>query len=133
MAKMRPPIIPEQPVPVLPDNQVRTLLEGCAGRDFRARQDLAHIRLFLDTGMRLEGMGGLRYSAEDAYLSDVDFRAGVVRVVAKGRREMVLPIGKKSAHDLDRYLRLRAAHPRSELPWLWLAPKGRLRPAASTR
>jgi site-specific recombinase XerD len=129
MAKMRPPIIPEQPVPVLPDDQVRRLLDSCAGRDFRARRDMAIIRVFLDTGMRLEGMGGLRYSAEDGDLSDVDLRAGVVRVTAKGRREMVLPIGKKSARDLDRYLRLRAAHPRAELPWLWLGPKGRLTPS----
>ena len=81
---------------------------------------MAIIRIFLDTGMRLEGMGGLPYSAEDADLSDVDLRACVVRVVAKGRRGMVLPIGKKSARDLDRYLRVRAAHPRSEFPWLWL-------------
>jgi site-specific recombinase XerD len=129
MAKMRPPIIPEQPVPVLPDDQVRLLLGSCAGRDFRARRDMAIIRVFLDTGMRLEGMGGLRYSPEDADLSDVDLRANVVRVVAKGRREMVLPIGKKSARDLDRYLRVRAAHPRADLPWLWLGPKGRLTPS----
>jgi integrase len=72
MAKMHPPIIPEQPVPVLPDDQVRRLLDSCAGRDFRARRDMAIIRVFLDTGMRLEGMGGLRYSAEDGDLSDVD-------------------------------------------------------------
>jgi integrase len=129
MAKMRPPIIPEQPVPVLPDDQVRRLLDSCTGRDFRSRRDVAIIRLFLDTGMRLEGMGGLRYSTEDADLSDVDLRGGVVRVTAKGRREMVLPIGKKSARDLDRYLRLRAAHPRSDLRWLWLGPKGRLTPS----
>jgi integrase len=129
MAKMRPPIIPEQPVPVLPDDQVRRLLDSCAGRDFRARRDMAIIRMFLDTGMRLEGMGRLRYSSEDGDLSDVDLLANVVRVVAKGRREMVLPIGKKSARDVDRYLRLRAAHPRSDLPWLWLGPKGRLTPS----
>jgi hypothetical protein len=45
---------------------------------------MAIIRIFLDTGMRLEGMGGLRFNAEDADLSDIDLRAGVVRVVAKG-------------------------------------------------
>jgi site-specific recombinase XerD len=129
MAKTRPPIIPEQPVPVLHDDQVRKLLDSCAGRDFRSRRDLAIIRLFLDTGMRLEGMGGLRYDAADADSSDVDLRGGVVRVTAKGRREMVLPMGKKAARDIDRYIRLRAAHPRAELPWLWLGPKGRLTPS----
>ena len=32
MAKMRPPIIPEQPVPVLSDDQVRGLLAACSAR-----------------------------------------------------------------------------------------------------
>lgn len=129
MARMRPPIIPEQPVPVLADDQVRRLLDSCAGRDFRNRRDIAIIRLFLDTGMRLEGMAGLRYNADDAELSDVDLRGNVVRVTAKGRREMVLPIGKKTARDIDRYLRVRAGHPHTDDPWLWLGKKGRLTPS----
>ena len=129
MAKMRPPIIPEQPVPVLSDDQVRGLLAVCSGKDFRDRRDIAIVRLFLDTGMRLEGMGGLRYNAEDADLSDVDLRSRVVRIIAKGRREMVLPIGTKAARDIDRYIRARAAHPHAADPWLWLGKKGRLTPS----
>ena len=120
MAKMRPPIIPEQPVPVLSDDQVRGLLAVCSGKDFRDRRDTAIIRLFLDTGMRLESMGGLRYRAEDDDSSDVDLRSRVVRIIAKGCPEMVLPIGTKAARDIDRYIRARAAHPRcgadEELP-----------------
>jgi site-specific recombinase XerC len=100
-------------VPVLPDDDVRRLLDSCSGREFRNRRDCAIIRLFLDTGMRLEGMGGLRYSADDQELSDVDLRSHVVRVIAKGRRELVLPIGAKSAREIDRYIRVRAAHPRA--------------------
>jgi integrase len=76
--------------------------------------------------MRLEGMTGLRYDASEPDLSDVDLHGNVVRIIAKGRREMVLPIGKKTARDIDRYLRVRAAHPRAEDPWLWLGKKGRL-------
>jgi site-specific recombinase XerD len=126
MAKMHPPIIPEQPVPVLSDDEIRRLLASCAGKDFRDRRDVAIIRLFLDTGMRLEGMGGLRYSADDPDLSDADLRSRVVRIIAKGRRELVLPIGKKTALDLDRYIRARNAHPHAADPWLWLGKKGRL-------
>ena len=129
MLKMRPPIIPEQTVPVLSDDQVRGLLAVCSGKDLRARRDTAIIRLFLDTGMRLEGMGGLRYNAEDADLSDLDLRSRVVRITAKGRREMVLPIGTKAARDIDRYIRARAAHPHAADPWLWLGKKGRLTPS----
>lgn len=62
MAKTRPPKVPEKPVPVLPDDDVRRLLTDCSGKDFRDRRDLAIIRLFLGTGMRLEGMAGLRYT-----------------------------------------------------------------------
>jgi site-specific recombinase XerC len=124
MVKMRSPMIPEQPVPVLSDDQVRSLLACCAGKDFRDRRDIAIMRLFLDTGMRLEGMGGLRYSAEDADSSDVDLRSRVVRIIAKGRREMVLPIGTKAARDIDRYIRARAGHPHAADPWLWLGKKG---------
>jgi site-specific recombinase XerC len=76
------------------------LLACCAGKDFRDRRDIAIMRLFLDTGMRLEDMGGLRYSADDAGSSDVDLRSRVVRIIAKGRREMVLPIGTKAARTL---------------------------------
>ena len=129
MVKMRPPIIPEQPVPVLSDDQIRCLLAICSGKDFRDRRDSAIIRLFLDTGMRLEGMGGLRYSANEADVSDVDLRSRVVRITAKGRREMVLPIGTKAARDIDRYIRARAAHPHAADPWLWLGKKGRLTPS----
>jgi site-specific recombinase XerC len=91
MVKMRPPIIPSNRYP-----SYRTTRSGaCSGKDFRDRRDAAIIRLFLDTGMRLEGMGGLRYSADDPDRSDADLRSRVVRMVAKGRHEMVLPIGTK--------------------------------------
>jgi hypothetical protein len=43
MAKMRKPIIPERPVPVLPDADVKRLLDNCAGCDFRNRRDVAII------------------------------------------------------------------------------------------
>jgi site-specific recombinase XerC len=126
MAKMRPPIIPEKPVPVLSDDDIRRLLDSCAGKGFRDRRDCAIIRLFLDTGMRLEGMAGLRYSADDPELSDVDLRSRAARIIGKGRRELVLPIGAKTARDIDRYIRVRAGHPHAADPWLWLGKKGRL-------
>lgn len=72
MAKIRKPLIPEQPVPVLSDAEIKRLLDSCAGRDCRERRDSAIIRMFLDTGMRFEGMTGLRYDASDPDLSDVD-------------------------------------------------------------
>lgn len=40
-AETRPPISPEQRVPVLDDDRVRKLLDSCAGHDFRNRRDTA--------------------------------------------------------------------------------------------
>jgi hypothetical protein len=52
MAGIRPPQIPETPVPVLGEEQLRRLLKACEGRDFPARRDTAIIRLLIDTGPR---------------------------------------------------------------------------------
>ncbi|HEX3426066.1 MAG TPA: phage integrase N-terminal SAM-like domain-containing protein, partial [Acidimicrobiales bacterium] len=53
MARMKPPLVPEVPVPVLGDDELRALLSACDGRGFEERRDTAIVRLFLDSGMRL--------------------------------------------------------------------------------
>src|ERR671919_563349 len=52
MARMRPPIVPDQPVPVVPEDGLRLLLAVCAGKSFEARRDTAMIMFLLDTGAR---------------------------------------------------------------------------------
>lgn len=37
MVRMKAPIVPETPVPVVDEEFLRTLLRGCAGRDFGER------------------------------------------------------------------------------------------------
>lgn len=119
MAKMRPPIIPDQPVPVIPDDGLRRLLAACAGKGFEARRDTAMIMLLLDTGAR-------RAELVDLKLAHVDLDLDVLLVLGKGRRERALPFGHKAGAALDRYLRARARHKDAALPWLWLGLQGRL-------
>jgi len=119
MARMKPPIIPAQPVPVVPEDGLRRLLAVCAGKDFEARRDTAIITLLLDTGARSGELAGLT-------LSDVDFDLDVLLVLGKGRRERALPFGRTAALPLDGYLRARARHPQAHLDWLWLGKKGGL-------
>jgi site-specific recombinase XerD len=119
MAKMKPPIIPEQPVPVVPEDGLRRLLATCAGKSFEDRRDTALILLLVDVGPRRAELMGLT-------VADVDFDLDVLLVLGKGRRERALPFGRKSAVVLDRYLRVRARHKDAGLPWLWLGRKGRL-------
>jgi site-specific recombinase XerD len=60
MAKMRPPVVPETPPPIVSDADLVRLLKACDGTDFLARRDGAIIRLLLDTGMRRSELAGLR-------------------------------------------------------------------------
>jgi site-specific recombinase XerD len=119
MAKMRPPLVPDQPVPVIPDDGLRRLLAACAGKGFEARRDTAMIMLLLDTGAR-------RAELVDLKLAHVDLDLDVLLVLGKGRRERALPFGHKAGAALDRYLRARARHKDAGLPWLWLGLQGRL-------
>jgi hypothetical protein len=50
MAKMKPPAVPDQPVPVLTEPQLHALFAVCAGRDFEARRDTALLMVLLDAG-----------------------------------------------------------------------------------
>jgi site-specific recombinase XerD len=127
MAKMRPPKLPEQPVEVLTAREMKALLAVVDGdKSFIGRRDSAIIRVLLDTGIRRAEAAGLRWQPDDETSNDVDLETGVLRVIGKGRRERVVPIGKKSVVALDRYLRLRDKHPWVSLPNLWLGQKGAL-------
>lgn len=118
MAKMRPPVVPERPVPVLAEDKARALLKACGGSGFVQRRDTAIVRLFLDTGMRLIELTKLR-------VDDVDLDDDVAIVTGKGRRPRTCPFGARTAQALDRYLRARSRHPRAQLPALWLGANGR--------
>ena len=63
MDKVRPPAVPEVPVPVLSDDELRRLFKTCEGKTYADRRDTPIMRLFYDTGMR---------RSELAYLNVVD-------------------------------------------------------------
>jgi site-specific recombinase XerD len=118
MAKMRPPIVPEQPVPVFADGDLARLLDAAKGTDFDARRDTAILRVLLDTGVRLDELAGPDLEA-------VDFDQDVIHVMGKGRRARAAPFGNKTADALRRYLRARAKHPKAATTSaLWLSRQG---------
>ena len=92
------------PVPVLTEEQLRKLVQACEGKDWDDRRDMAVIRLFLDSGMRLSELANLK-------VGDVDLDARVAIVLGKGRRPRACPFGAKTAGALDRWMHLRARDP----------------------
>ncbi len=127
MIRMKPPRVAEQPPPVLQEAELSALLATCErGNTLEERRDHAILRVFMDTGARRAEIAGLRFDPQDDANNDIDLDQGILRVMGKGGRERVLPIGNKAVKALDRYLRKRSQHPQPSLPWLWLGHKGRL-------
>jgi site-specific recombinase XerC len=76
IARMKPPIMPERPVPVVPDDGLRRLLKACDGRDFEDRRDTAIILLLVDIGPRRGELAGVK-------LADVDLDLEVITVLGR--------------------------------------------------
>jgi integrase len=87
MARLKPLIVPEQPIPFIPADGLRRLLTACAGNGFQARRDTAIIMLLLDTGAR-------RTELADLQLTHVDLDLDVLLVLGRGRREHALPANR---------------------------------------
>jgi site-specific recombinase XerD len=119
MARVSPPKVVEQPVPVLTVDQLRALIAACRGKAFESVRDEAVIRLFADTGIRLGEMAGLG-------VGDIDLSLAVAVVRGKGSRLRSVPFGDKTAAALDRYRRQRIRHPAADSPAWWLGTKGAL-------
>ncbi len=60
MEKVRPPAVPDVPVPVLSDDDLRRLFKTCEGKSYADRRAIAIIRLFYDTGMRRSELAYLK-------------------------------------------------------------------------
>jgi site-specific recombinase XerD len=118
MERIKPPEIPDAPVPILRDADLARLLKACDGTGFEERRDAALIRFLLDTGAR-------RGEAEWMRVDAVNLQQGEALISGKTGTRSV-PLGRRTVVAIDRYKRVRAKHPHAESPWLWLGKKGRL-------
>jgi integrase/recombinase XerC len=126
MAKMKPPKVPDQPVPVLRLEAVARLIASAERtKSFEDVRDAAILRIFYSTGVRLAELANLRYLPDDPEANDVDLDQQVLRVLGKGGRQRLVNMGARSTKALDRYLRLRRAHHATYARWLWLSRQGR--------
>lgn len=124
MVHMRPPSVPEQPVPILKVEQIKALLKTCEGSRFEDRRDAAIIRVLADTGIRRGELAGL--SLADVTI-DAKAGGGIVTVLGKGRRMRSVPFGARTAIAIRRYLRDRDRHDKAAgTDALWIGYKGPL-------
>jgi site-specific recombinase XerD len=125
MAGLKPPQVPDKPVPVFGDQDLASIERTCAGRTFAQRRDAAVIAVLRATGIRAGEITRIRSCPDDPGRSDVDLQNRTIRVRGKGRRERVVPIGHDAARALDRYIRVRSRHAQARRPQLWLGVNNR--------
>jgi len=101
-ADVRPPRLPMRLPKALDEDEVERLLAAAGGDDPTARRDLAIVELLYGTGMRVSELAGLS-------LGDLGSERGLVRVLGKGDKERLVPVGRSAARALEG----------------WLGPRGR--------
>jgi tyrosine recombinase XerC len=81
-------------------SQMESLLRLPTKENFWDLRNLAILEFFYSTGMRLAELADLN-------LSSVDFTGELVRVLGKGRKERIIPVGKEALEVLKNYLNSR--------------------------
>jgi site-specific recombinase XerD len=117
MERVPQPKTPRKLIPVMAEQDTRSLLDSLKGKGFAGLRDEAIIRLLANTGARLSEVGNL-------FVDDVDLATESVHYRGKGAKDRRVRFGPKTARALSRYLRARAKHNGAHLPHLWLADRG---------
>jgi site-specific recombinase XerD len=98
MAGIRIPKVPRLVMKSFSDSEVRDLLDGFDRRTPIGFRNYTIVLLLLDTGIRASELTGLR-------ISDLHLEEGYVKVLGKGRKERIVPLGYTSQRTLWNYLR----------------------------
>ena len=102
----------KKPLPsFLTISQMENLLKLPSRDDLTSFRDLAILELFYSTGMRLSELSELK-------LSSIYFDGELIRVMGKGRKERIIPVGAEALSALKNYLDQRKLsfrlHPNSD-------------------
>lgn len=91
------PSVPKGLPKALTLEQVTSLIDGVQGDDPVARRDAALLETLYGTGARISEVVGLS-------IGDVDLHDGLVRLMGKGSKERIVPLGRMAAAAIGRWL-----------------------------
>ncbi|MFA5088463.1 MAG: site-specific tyrosine recombinase XerD [Candidatus Omnitrophota bacterium] len=81
---------------VLTSAEIEAMIKVSQGRKWQEIRDNAILELFYASGMRVSELVNLR-------VEDVNLDVGYVRCLGKGRKERIIPIGKKAQETIQHY------------------------------
>jgi integrase/recombinase XerD len=96
-AGLRPPGTVRRLPKALSEEEALALLGAAVGDDPAARRDRAILEVLYGTGMRVSELAGLS-------LADLGSDTGLVRVLGKGSKERLVPLGRCATAALDDWL-----------------------------
>jgi len=85
------------------EEEVSKLIQAASpkdAKDERGSRDRAILETFYSTGIRISELVGLD-------IEDVDFKSGIVKVMGKGKKERIVPIGEIALSAIKAYLNKR--------------------------
>jgi integrase/recombinase XerD len=91
------PRVPQGIPKALTEEEVEDLLDAVPGDDPRALRDRAILEMLYATGVRISELVGLDRP-------DLDLEDGVARVLGKGSKERVVPVGRSAREAVNDYL-----------------------------
>lgn len=94
----------EKHLPVfLTEGEATKLIEAAVDKDERGLRDRAILETFYSTGIRISELTGLD-------IDDVDMIGSIVKVMGKGKKERIVPIGEHALSAIRIYLGKRKKH-----------------------
>ena len=93
---IKPPKLPQTLIQPLTEEEIRRLLLAVPRDTYEGVRSYAIVLLFLDTGIRLSELVNLR-------ITDIDLVAGQFKVLGKGAKERLVPMGLTARRAVIRY------------------------------
>lgn len=94
------PKVPKRLPKFLSVDEMTSLIESAVNNDFRGRREKAILELLYSSGLRVSELTG-------ADVGSIDLENRIIRVLGKGGKERIVPVGKKAVDKLKDYLDIR--------------------------
>jgi len=94
---LKPPKVYQKVVSTLSDEEIRAILNVLVPVNSSNARNQTIFMLLLDTGLRMGELINLK-------MDDVHMNEGLLKVIGKGRKERIVPMGSNAQRALQRYL-----------------------------
>jgi len=96
-SSLKPPKIPRKIVSTLSDEEIRSILNMLKATNPCDARNRSIVMILIDTGLRIKELTNLK-------MDDLNLDQGVLKVMGKGEKERIVPIGNNAQRALQRYL-----------------------------